>query len=590
MKNIKRTTAVLLTAVMVLSMFAVAFVNAGAAESDTKIYFEVPSFWKNFKDIRLYLYNVDAAEAMIMWNSKKGKMTDEGNGLWSFDLSAKGYNLDPKTNYACIVLTNTEMQTCDLLLGSECYGDIIYCTGDDEHIESPVDSNKYVYNAGWKKADPDKYGPMLCITSIGNVVGKALPKGKTKTGLLADFIKGNGYGSLEYAVKITGKTEQKAIDDIGRALGLYAEDVRTAINKSGKRVSWDESRTVLPFNETKVTINPKKLGLGEGEKYKLNAFVSPYNTGYSINWGISSKRIADLDNKGNITAIAKGSAEVFASINTGAYDVCRVTVKDAPKSVTLNKASVTLGIGEAYTLSETTNSGSYANAGNLKWTSSNSGVVSVTKTEGTNRATLLAKKAGTANITIKTYNGKTAACKVTVKPAPASVKVKPESLKLGAGEKITISECTNSGSYANADNLYWTSSNTGIAEVYKVSGTNKAEIRAKKAGTANITIKTYNGKTATCKVTVKPAPSSVKLSASSITLNKGKTYTISESSNSGSYANAANLKWTSTNTSVATVTKGSANKAAIKAVNKGTAYIKITLYNGKTARCKVTVK
>ncbi len=92
------------------------------------------------------------------------------------------------------------------------------------------------------------------------------------------------------------------------------------------------------------------------------------------------------------------------------------------------------------------------------------------------------------------------------------------------------------------------------------------------------------------KVTVKSAPASVKTNPTSLTLGKGETYTISESTNSGSYANAANLKWSSSNSRVATVTKGSANKAVIKAKSKGTAYIKIKLYNGKTAQCKVTVK
>lgn len=91
-------------------------------------------------------------------------------------------------------------------------------------------------------------------------------------------------------------------------------------------------------------------------------------------------------------------------------------------------------------------------------------------------------------------------------------------------------------------------------------------------------------------VNVYNAPKSVKLSKTSLTLKKGQTYTISESTNSGSYANAKNLRWSSSNTSVATVAKGNANKATIKAVKKGTAYITIKTYNGKTATCKVTVK
>lgn len=81
-----------------------------------------------------------------------------------------------------------------------------------------------------------------------------------------------------------------------------------------------------------------------------------------------------------------------------------------------------------------------------------------------------------------------------------------------------------------------------------------------------------------------------QLSVADITLCKSKTYTISESNPNGTYASAANLKLTSINTKVATVTKGNANKSIIKAVAKDTAYIKITLYNGKTAQCKVTIK
>ena len=73
-------------------------------------------------------------------------------------------------------------------------------------------------------------------------------------------------------------------------------------------------------------------------------------------------------------------------------------------------------------------------------------------------------------------------------------------------------------------------------------------------------------------------------------LSRGKSYTISETTNSGTYANAANLKWSSSNNTFATVTKAGGNKATIKGINKGTAYIKITLFNGKTAQCKVTVK
>ena len=254
-----------------------------------------------------------------------------------------------------------------------------------------------------------------------------------------------------------------------------------------------------------------------------------------------------------------------------------------PTEVKLNQSTLTLGKGESYSLISTVLP---ANAKNktCTWSTSNSSAATVSNT-----GKVTAKAVGTATITVKTVNGKKATCKVTVKPAPTSVKINPTALTLGKGESYTISESTSKGSYANGANLKWTSSNTRVATVQKGKG-NKAVIKAVGTGTASIKITLFNGKTATCKVTVKPAPTSVKINPTALTLGKGESYTVSESTSKGSYANGANLKWTSTNTRVATVQKGKGNKAVIKAVGTGTANIKITLFNGKTATCKVKVK
>ena len=254
-----------------------------------------------------------------------------------------------------------------------------------------------------------------------------------------------------------------------------------------------------------------------------------------------------------------------------------------PTEVKLNQSTLTLGRGESYSLISTVMPAN-ANDKTCTWSTSNSSVATVSNT-----GKVTAKATGTAVITVKTVNRKTATCKVTVKPAPTSVKINPTALTLGKGESYTVSESTSKGSYANGANLKWTSTNTRVATVQKGKG-NKAVIKAVGTGTANIKITLFNGKTATCKVTVKPAPTSVKINPTALTLGKGESYTISESTSKGSYANGANLKWTSTNTRVATVQKGKGNKAVIKAVGTGTANIKITLFNGKTATCKVTVK
>ena len=254
----------------------------------------------------------------------------------------------------------------------------------------------------------------------------------------------------------------------------------------------------------------------------------------------------------------------------------------APAEVRLSRSSLALSVGEAYTLKSTVLPNDAKNK-TCKWYTSRSSVAAVSST-----GRVTARAVGTAVITAKTVNGKTATCKVTVKAMPTSVKTSPTALTLGKGESYTIKENTNSGSYANAANLKWTSTNTRVVTVKKGSG-NKAALKAVGTGTASVRVTLYNGRTSTCKVTVKTMPTSVKTSPTALTLGKGESYTIKENTNSGSYANAANLKWTSTNTRVVTVKKGSGNKAVLKAVSEGTANVKLTLYNGKTAICKVTV-
>ena len=250
-----------------------------------------------------------------------------------------------------------------------------------------------------------------------------------------------------------------------------------------------------------VKLNRGTLGLGTGEVYGLLKTISPSNANQSATWTSSNTSVATVDSNGKVTGRKTGTATVTVRTSNGKTASCKVTVKYAPASVSTNPAKLTLGNGETYTISENTSAGSYANAANLRWTSSNTNVVTVTKQNGTNRATLKATRTGTAYITIKTYNGKTASCTVTVKSAPKTVSVTKTSLKLKRGQTYTIAENTNAGSYANAANLRWTSSNNSAATVSK-SGGNKAIIKAVKPGTANITIRLYNGKTATCKVTV----------------------------------------------------------------------------------------
>ena len=168
-------------------------------------------------------------------------------------------------------------------------------------------------------------------------------------------------------------------------------------------------------NPPVVTPNPKlslkKMTIGVGETVALKV------TGHtgSVKWTQKNKKIATVKN-GKVTGKKAGKTTVTAQAN-GKKLTCTVTVKKAPKKVTVKKKSLTLKKGKAakitYTL--TKNTASYK----IDAKSSKKSVVAITKKQlstGKGTITIKAKKKGKANITITTFKKKVkATVKVTVK-------------------------------------------------------------------------------------------------------------------------------------------------------------------------------
>ena len=205
------------------------------------IYFYVnDNLWKHFNNITMYIYEHNG-DACITWGSKKGNMTNCGNGFWGFDFDAKGIELDPSKQYGIIFTADWGVQTCDIIFDTSIMGDTAYCIAN--MVENNVDSNKKSYDVRWKNADPQKYAPPVCITAIGNIVGEALWAGTTYYDMLVNFIKSDGADGLANALRYNGKTAQQTLDDISDRWGLSSDDVEKAIRESGKTVDWDNSNS-----------------------------------------------------------------------------------------------------------------------------------------------------------------------------------------------------------------------------------------------------------------------------------------------------------------------------------------------------------
>lgn len=433
----------------------------------------------------------------------------------------------------------------------------------------------------------------ICRVTVMNAPTSLRTYDSTLTlGVGETYIQGAVTNKGTWSTDFTWTSDNKKVAEVKKTSANKAEIVAVGVGETTINVKTYNGKTAkirvkIKPAPSSVAINTKSITLGQGDSTQIYEFTNSGTYAKTFEWSSSDDSVAVVEklnsNNAVVKAVGSGNAVIKVKTYNGMEDECTVTVYKAPSSVSLNENSLILGKGESVTIYERTDSGSWAQ--NMTWSSSNNNVVTVSKLSGS-RAKISAKNNGTAVVKIKTYNGKTASCKVTVKSAPSSVSLTQSSLTLGVGESYVIAEQTNSGTYANANNLKWTSSNTKVAVVEKQEK-NRVKIIAKSIGTANITVKLYNGKTASCKLTVKSAPTAVKINPGKVEVSLGKTAKIYEVTNQNAYAK--NFTWQSSDNSIATVTKSSDNYALVTGKRLGKTTIKVTLYNGKSASCQVTV-
>lgn len=162
-------------------------------------------------------------------------------------------------------------------------------------------------------------------------------------------------------------------------------------------------------------------------------------------------------------------------------------------------------------------------------------------------------------------------------PLPESISL-PETLVIGYKERVENALVPEILPENSACTLSYSSSKTRYVEVDAQTGA----LYGARTGSAVVTVSTDSGLAASCKVTVKKAPSRVKVSAGETTLAAGQRTELSVSFGSSSYFSHS-IAYSSSDESIARVEDG-----RVIALSPGSAKISAEAFNGKKG--SITIK
>ena len=378
-------------------------------------------------------------------------------------------------------------------------------------------------------------------------------------------------------INIGAKTSYLFIEMVaGSNIYCASQDRVDELNAYGKVAAGDDLPTIsvkrVPATKAAFDTEKIELAVGDSATHEAN-IVAPSYANEDLTYESSDTSICEVDAAGKVTAKKIGDCTIYVkNVNgterIGSYDVH--VVKAAIKSITFEKAAVTMDVKDAPQKLKLVFDPAESELDGVEWKSSNTGVATVSK------GVITPVKAGTATITAS-IQGKTATCEVTVTKKLEGISIDKTALSLekGTSDKITLSydpEDTTDDTTAT-----WSTSDSKVATV------KDGVVTAVGSGKATISVKVGNF-TKTCEVTVTAKLTGISLDRTSVSMEPGETQSLTVNYEPADTTDAKEVEWSSSNESVVTVKDGK-----LTGIKEGTA--KITAKVGdKTATCSVEVK
>lgn len=487
--------------------------------------------------------------------------------------SSAGLNLNYSTYDLVLGTTDTTDRSVTLVAEIEAEDASIYKKTWASSNTSVVTVNA----SGLVTAKGPGTATVTCTLSDGTVAECQFTVISKVTGLTITKDSSTMYAGNTMTVTVTVKPDNATDSSIAWSssdptVAAIAEDGTITAYKKGQTTitcsaldgSGKSSQFLLTVKQqaTSVTIDKTAVTVYIGKTETVTAKVLPDTAdNKALNWEIDDSDVATVSS-GRITGKAIGTATVRATTRDGSNITkeIKVTVLQQINTITLDKTSETLKVGQNASLVASISPIKPSNAG-LVWSSDNDKVAKVNS-----NGVITATGRGSTNIWCKAADGAgaKAQCRVTVTQPVTAIQLNNTNVSLFTGKNVSLS-ATVTPSNANNTKVTWASSNTKVANV-SASG----NVTAIGAGTAVITCKAQDGSgvIATCKVTVKNPVTSIKLNKTTKSVFVGKTYKL-KATVGPKNATSKTVTWKSSNTKVATVS----SSGVVKGKKAGTAMI-----------------
>lgn len=351
-----------------------------------------------------------------------------------------------------------------------------------------------------------------------------------------------------------------------------------------------------------------EIALIEGNTKTLTAEILPEDAeDKTVTWTSSDPSVLTVENTdqltARITAVKAGDAMVILKSNDGGFaDTCKVAISSGAVTGLTGLQKTLVGtVGKTETVSVTVLPDIATNK-TVVWSSSDKEVVSIEVGEDSRQATLNYLKVGSATITATSESNPTVSvsCNVTVKRDGIAVdrlSGLPETLNAVAGKSGVLSVMVWPQNATNKT-IVWSTNNESVVKLTpRMSGTDAINVNYLKAGTAVVTATSEDNPDATmsCTITVtgEGEVAVTHLTGLPETSNGvvGKSTVLNVIVNPTDASNK-NVKWTSSDETIATVQAGSnSQQATVTYLKEG--IVKITATSEAnpeaTMSCTITV-